>query len=162
MDADSFYLFNELRQKYFPAERNFLPAHITLFHHLPGDNLDEIEEVLKIVASRQYEFPLVFPDVKFLGRGTAVEIESTELVSLRVKLANRWSEYLTEQDKQKFVPHITVQNKVTPEEARPVFEQIKATWKPMRGKAVGLQLWHYRGGPWQIANEFAFYKTEDY
>lgn len=162
MDADSFDFFNNLRQKHFPAERNFLAAHITLFHHLPGDKLDEIEDFLKVITSRQYEFPLNFSSVRFLGRGTAIEIESAELISLRVKLANQWSEYLTEQDKQKFKPHITVQNKTEPEKARLLFEEIKKNWEINWGKAVGLQLWHYRGGPWQIANEFAFYKTEDH
>jgi 2'-5' RNA ligase len=162
MDADSSDFFNELRQKHFPAERNFLAAHITLFHHLPGDKLDEIEDVLKVVASRQYEFPIIFPLVRFLGRGTAVEVESTELVSLRIKLSNKWSEYLTDQDKKKFRPHVTIQNKVEPEEAQLLFEGTKANWEMKRGKAVGLQLWHYRGGSWQIANEFDFYKTEDY
>jgi 2'-5' RNA ligase len=162
MDADSFDYFNQLRQKYFPAERNFLSAHITLFHHLPGAQLDEVENFLKVVASRQYEFPLVFPSIKFFGRGCGVEIESSELISLRTKLANHWSEYLTEQDRQKFQPHITVQNKVAPNEARSVFEELKEPWQIKRGKAVGLQLWHYRNGPWQLANEFSFYKTDDY
>ena len=123
--------------------------------------LDEIEDDLKTVASRQYHFPLVFSSPRFLGRGTAVEIESTELISLRNKLANRWSEYLTNQDRQKFMPHITVQNKVEPEEARILFEGMKESWQTKRGTAIALQLWHYRNGPWQIANEFAFYKTAD-
>lgn len=162
MEADSFDYFNHLRQKYFPAARNFLSAHITLFHHLPSEQLNEIEEILKEVASHQYEFPLIFPKVKFFGQGCGIEVESTELISLQFKLFNRWSEYLTEQDKQKFQPHITIQNKVPPEAARITFEELRNTWQVRRGKAVGLQLWNYQGGPWQLENEFSFYKTNDY
>lgn len=162
MDADSFDYFNHLRQKYFPVARNFLSAHITLFHQLPSEQLIEIERTLKEVASRQYEFPLFFPKVKFFGQGSGIEVESTELISLQVKLANRWSDYLTAQDKLNFQPHITVQNKVPPEAARKSFEELKNIWETRRGKAIGLQLWNYQGGPWQLANEFSFYKTNDY
>lgn len=58
MDTDSFEFLDNLRQMYFAHERNLLSAHITLFHHLPGENLDEIESHLKIIASRQYESKL--------------------------------------------------------------------------------------------------------
>lgn len=159
MDEESFDFFDRLRRQHFPPERNFLSAHITLFHHLPGERLDEIEEFLKTVAARQYEFKLRFTGWKFLGRGSAVEIESAELVSLRNKLANEWSDHLTPQDRQKFAPHVTVQNKVEPEEARRLFEQLNTDWEPKTGAAVALQLFHYRNGPWQLANEFDFYRV---
>lgn len=158
MDFASSEVFDAMRQKHFPPEKNFLKAHITLFHHLPGDLLDEIEGVLKITASRQYEFKISFPNVKLLGRGTAIEVGSAELVSLRNKLVNHWIDYLTPQDRQKFVPHITIQNKVSPEKARRLYEELNLSWQASTGKAVGIQLWHYRGGPWQLANEFDFYK----
>lgn len=157
MDADSFDLLDALRRAHFPAERNHLSAHITLFHHLPGEHLDEIEDHLKISASRQYELELHFSAVKFIGRGTIVEIESPPLVSLRNKLANHWSDWLTPQDRQKFVPHVTLQNKVAPEEARHHYAKLKESWQPQSGKTIALQLWHYKGGPWQLANEFHFY-----
>jgi 2'-5' RNA ligase len=158
MDPDSFEFLNVLRREHFPVERNHLSAHITLFHHLPGEHLDEIEAHLKITASRHSEFKLLFRDVKFIGRGSVVEIESPPLVSLRNKLANHWSDWLTPQDRQKFAPHVTVQNKVAPEEARNLYETLNETWQSRPGTATALQLWHYKGGPWQLANEFDFYK----
>lgn len=54
MDEDSFEFFNALRRAHFPPERNPLSVHITLFYHLPGECLDEIEDYLKITSSRQY------------------------------------------------------------------------------------------------------------
>ena len=161
MDADSFEFLNALRRENFPPERNHLSAHITLFHHLPGEHLDEIEDHLKITASRQYEFKLLFRGVKFIGRGTIVEIEAPPLVSLRNKLANHWSDWLTPQDKQKFAPHVTIQNKVTPEEARSLYEKLNESWQSRIGTAASLQVWHYRNGPWQLANEFDFYKIAE-
>ncbi len=157
MDADSFELLNALRREHFPPDRNHLSAHITIFHHLPGECLDEIEAHLKITASRQYEFKLNFTAVKFIGRGSIIEIESPELISLRNKLANHWSDRLTPQDRQKFAPHVTIQNKVEPEEARRLYEKLKESWHPLSGTATALQLWHYQNGPWQKANEFDFY-----
>jgi hypothetical protein len=38
MDRESFSRFEGLRQAHFPPHRNFIPAHLTLFHHLPGDD----------------------------------------------------------------------------------------------------------------------------
>lgn len=157
MDPQLFEFFTELRRKHFPPERNHLSAHITLFHHLPGERLDEIEEHLKITASRQYKFGLHFPTLKFIGRGTIAEINSSELISLRNKLANQWSDYLTPQDNQKFAPHVTIQNKTAPDEARNLFENLREAWQPKTGTAIALQIWYYRNGPWQLANEFDFY-----
>lgn len=159
MDSETHDFFNDLRQKHFPPERNHLAAHITIFHQLPGERLDEIEEQLKITASRQYEFDLQFESVEYIGRGAIVAIESPPLISLRNKLANYWSDFLTPQDRQKFAPHVTVQNKVAPEEARLLCDKLKESWQPQTGTATALQLWHYRYGPWQLANEFDFYKT---
>ncbi len=161
MDTDSFEFLDALRREYFPPERNHLSAHITLFHHLPCEQLDEIEAHLKIIASRQYEFKLDFRAVRFIGRGSIVEIESPPLVSLRNKLANHWSEWLTLQDRHKFAPHVTIQNKVESEAARRLYEKLKASWQPQIGKTTALQLWHYRNGPWQLANEFNFYKIAE-
>jgi 2'-5' RNA ligase len=161
MDADSFDFLNALRREHFPPERNHLSAHITLFHHLPGERLVEIEDFLKITASRQAVSELHFRAVKFIGRGTIVEIESAPLISLRNKLAARWSDWLTPQDRQKFVPHVTVQNKAAPEAARNLYERLKETWQPRTGLATALQLWHYQNGPWQIAGEFDFCKIAE-
>ena len=37
IDGEAQNFFNILRQRYFPAERNYLDAHLTLFHNLPGN-----------------------------------------------------------------------------------------------------------------------------
>lgn len=159
MDETTQEFFDLLRRKHFPPERNFLSAHITLFHHLPAEMISEIEDFLEQTALNQRAFALNFPSVRFLGRGTAIEIESAELIDLHKKLAEHWRARLTNQDKQKFKPHVTIQNKVAPFEAKILFEEMKNNWKPKKGNANGLHLWHYRGGPWELAKEFDFQKV---
>lgn len=156
MDASSFEFFDDLRRRYFPPERNFLAAHITLFHHLPGDEIATIENDLESAASDCGQIELAFTGARFFGRGTAIEIDAPGLFAVRRELAGKWEKYLLPQDRQRFKPHITVQNKTAPDEAKILFEKLKADWQNRKGSAVGLHLWHYLGGPWQLANEFMF------
>ncbi|CAA9413589.1 MAG: hypothetical protein AVDCRST_MAG74-2459 [uncultured Pyrinomonadaceae bacterium] len=156
LDAESFAFFDALRRKHFPAERNFLSAHVTLFHNLPGSRREQIETDLNHLCRRHKSFPLLFSRWRFLGRGSAIEIESAELDSLRNELKNKWNDWLTAQDRQKFKPHITVQNKVAPEAARRLFEELSANWTSRDGAGIGIELWHYLNGPWKLAGEFAF------
>jgi hypothetical protein len=51
---------------------------------------------------------------------------------------------------------VTVQNKVPKEEARTCMEALRAGFAPWDGTAVGLELWRYRGGPWEEAGRFDF------
>ena len=156
LDAESFAFFDALRQKHFPAKRNFLKAHVTMFHNLPGHRRDKIEADLRELSNEYKPFELRFPKPRFLGKGTAFEIASGELYDLRDKLKKRWNEWLTNQDRQKYNPHITIQNKVAPEIARLLFEELAADWSPRNGAAIGLQLWHYLDGPWKSAADFSF------
>lgn len=157
LDPDSFEIFNALRKEYFPPERNFLDAHITLFHKLPGDEEVPIKATLQEISARSMPM-LSFSSLRFLGKGVAVNVESSELLELRKKLAATWKDWLEAQDKQPFKPHVTVQNKVTSEEARRLLEQLQQTWVPLTGKGTGLLLWRYLSGPWELLEKFPFSK----
>ena len=156
LDAASLEYFDRLRKEHFPPERNFLAAHVTLFHHLPGENIDEIVETLETVAEMQPPFALTFDSWRFLGRGVAMKIASVELATLRNKLAGHWQHHLTPQDRQKFQPHITIQNKTEPQAARELFENVSQGHQPFDGVVVGTTLWSYLGGPWRLEKEFLF------
>ena len=156
LDQVSFDAFDRLRQQYFPPERNFLAAHVTLFHHLPGEQEKSIKESLQKICDRTAQFSLSFPALRFLGKGVAAEIESAELVRLRKMLAAHWDGDLTAQDRQGFRPHVTIQNKVAPEIARRTFESLTTAWKMTNGIGEGLLLWHYLEGPWELIGEFPF------
>ncbi|MGI0484583.1 2'-5' RNA ligase family protein [Pantanalinema rosaneae CENA516] len=159
LDQSSFDRFTALRQQYFPPERNFLSAHITLFHALPGEQIIPIQETLSSVCSQTAQLPLQFPQLRFLGRGVAVEVASPQLKQLRQQLAQAWQSWLTAQDRQGYRPHITIQNKVSSTEARQVYAQLSQSWQPSNGQGEGLLLWHYQGGPWQLATQVLFTST---
>ena len=156
LDRESFAFFDALRRKHFPPERNFLAAHVTLFHHLPGNRAEDFKADLKELCCQSEPFDLRFPALRFLGKGAAVEIESAELNRLRETLKNKWFEFLNNQDRQKFKPHITIQNKVAPEIARRLFDELSENWTSRNGAGIGIELWQYLGGPWRLADEFSF------
>ncbi|HEY9763286.1 MAG TPA: 2'-5' RNA ligase family protein [Trichocoleus sp.] len=156
LDQATFEVVNTLRQQHFPAEINFLPAHVTLFHALPGNQIDPIQQNLHYLCEQASALPFTLPKLRFLGNGVAIEVESPELVQLRRGLAEHWHSWLTPQDRQGYKPHITIQNKVKAEVARPLYNQLNETWKPLEGQGEGLLLWFYQGGPWEPAGEFLF------
>ena len=155
LDAASFTRLDALRRAHFPPERNHLRAHLTLFHHLPGDRLAEVRDTLAAAADRT-PVALAFPGVRSLGRGVAAEVTAPELLRLRADLAARFRTHLTPQDAQGFRPHVTVQNKVDPADARALKADLEAGWAPWEGAGEGLLLHRYRGGPWEREAEFPF------
>jgi hypothetical protein len=150
-DDESAAVVQRLRDTYFPPKLNIVPAHLTLFHHLPGQEVDGIVAELRALAAHTSALPFTMPGLRFLGRGVALEIACPGLVSLRADLARRWSGWLGAQDRQGFRPHVTVQNKVAPAVARELSERLAPTMPGPDGTVVGLDLWHYRGGPWENA-----------
>lgn len=87
--------------------------------------------------------------MKFLGAGVAFAIESKELHNIRKELAIQLHEQLIPQDKQGYRPHITIQNKVSPEAAKQLLNELQSTFQPITITARGLDLWQYLGGPWK-------------
>lgn len=155
-DADSFAHFDRMRRQYFPPARNFIPAHLTLFHHLPGDRYAEVSAAVAEKASDAAAFTMAVSGLRFLGQGTAYAIESAALSALRAGLATHFADALTRQDAQGFRPHVTIQNKTSAAAARKTFDALSDDFEPFEVTATGLLLWHYRGGPWEAAGEFAF------
>jgi 2'-5' RNA ligase len=156
LDDTSFTYFNNLRQQHFPPERNYLQAHVTLFHHLPGAQLAAIAEQLAARCSAQPPLSLRVTELQFLGRGVAYRLENAELQQLHREFQTTWLPELTPQDQQRLRPHVTVQNKVAPEVARRLLEQLSADFTPFEATGTGLQLWAYRGGPWEALRQFPF------
>lgn len=156
LDQETFEPLDRLRKQYFPSERNFLPAHITLFHALPAEEELLIYETLYAQCQQTPKWSLQLPDVRFLGRGVALNVDCPELVQLKKHLTEEWLIWLSAQDRQPYKPHVTIQNKVAPEAARELYHQLSQTWKPLKGFAEGLLLWRYLGGPWELRHEIPF------
>ena len=156
MDGASQERFDRLREAHFPPERNFIPAHLTLFHKLPGDRETEVVSTIRDVCRTQTPTAVRATGVRFLGRGVAYELESGGLEAVRRRLAGDWEPWLIPQDRQRFKPHVTVQNKVSPETARALHERLRAAFCPFEVRAEGLLLWRYMGGPWEPVGAYEF------
>lgn len=156
MDDSSQRYFDRLREEHFPKERNFIPAHLTLFHKLPGEREREISTTLQDLCRHQNPFSLTATGLVFMGRGVGYRLESPTLPAIRKRLAEEWWPWLGAQDRRGFRPHVTVQNKVAPEEARALHRRLEETFTPSRIDAEGLLLWRYLGGPWEAVGSFTF------
>jgi 2'-5' RNA ligase len=147
--------FDRERAELFPPGRTQVGAHVTLFHAVPGETLAVAADDLAAAASRA-PFPVAVAGLQSLGRGVAYRLVSTELSGLHRGLQTRWWDTLTAQDRQGFRAHVTVQNKVRPEEARSTLDALSARFVPFQAEARGLLLWRYDGGPWTALRRFAF------
>lgn len=148
IDASAQAAFDTLRQAHFPPERNWLAAHVTLFHKVPGEHRETVERHCSEVAKGRSSFEIDALGPMLLGHGVAIALGSAELAAVRGLLAKRFARWLTPQDRQPFRPHVTIQNKVEPETARALFDDFSSNFEPFRLNALGLRLWHYEGGPW--------------
>lgn len=89
LDEVNITFFNEQRQLYFPPERNFLKAHLTLFHHLPPAIYPQIMQELELLSKQQQPMALAVTEVKFIGKGVAYKMESRVLQQLHLHLQQR-------------------------------------------------------------------------
>ncbi|KQP50246.1 2'-5' RNA ligase family protein [Methylobacterium sp. Leaf108] len=148
--------FDGLRRRHFPEALNRIPAHATLFHHLDGLEEAEVAQAIR-EATRDEPMPEVaVTGLRFTGRGVAYVLESPALSAVRARLAARFDAMLTNQDRQGWRPHVTVQNKVAPQVARALHERLNGDFAPLRFIAPGLILWRYLGGPWSHRASFPF------
>ncbi|SDH14888.1 2'-5' RNA ligase family protein [Mucilaginibacter gossypii] len=145
LDAESQTYFDSLRRRHFPPELNFLRAHLTLFHQLPNkqDTLNYLDTI------KVHYFEMNVAGLRHLGAGVAYLIDSMELQQFHAKLKRHFQQVLIPQDMQAFKPHITIQNKVTPEASKWLLAELRSEFVPFPVKAVGLDLWEYLGGPWR-------------
>jgi 2'-5' RNA ligase len=146
--------FEGMRQRYFPPERNRVPAHLTLFHVLP--TTEEICSTLAMTASATKVFPIAVTGLRSLGRGVAYTMAGPEVHSVHRLLSFLFAALLSPQDKQKFRPHVVVQNKSTEAQAKELLALLQASFDAFTVEAHGLDLWHYRDGPWELTRQFDF------
>jgi 2'-5' RNA ligase len=155
-DAASFERFDAMRRRHFPAERNHIPAHLTLFHALPGHAEPQVVRALSETAGRTPAIALAVRKLRFLGYGSAYVVESEPLLALRRDLAAGFAPMLGRQDAAGFSPHVTIQNKAPAKEAKALYAELQAAFSPFEAQASGLLLWRYLGGPWEAAGAFGF------
>lgn len=147
---------DRLRRAHFPPERNLLPAHLTLFHHLPPSLAREAGQRLRSLTRGVRAPAAEAAGLIDLGGGVAIRIVSPGLVAIRDELAGAFAGLLTPQDAAGWRPHVTIQNKVAPAAARALRAALEQEFRPRRVAVAGLALWRYRGGPWEPVSRHMF------
>ena len=154
-DADSEARFEAARERWFPPRLNVVPAHLTLFHKLPGEELGALRETVARALAGEAPFPARVATVVPLGGGWAFRVAAEPLDALRARLAKAFAPWLTAQDAQGFRAHVTIQNKVGRASAKACGEAIRAEFSPWEATVTGVRLWAYRGGPWEALDELS-------
>ena len=132
-----------------------MPAHLTLFRQLPPSAEGELKGRLAGYAATAAPDAFI-AGIMDLGEGTALRVESEGLEDIRYDLALALHGLLTPQDSAPWRPHITVQNKVEPKEAKRLQAQLRAGFERRPLVIKGLALWRYLGGPWEPVKRFTF------
>ena len=153
--ASDFAWLDGLRRDHYPADRNRVPAHLTLFYALPPSAEGEVRHMLARAAARPAPRAFIAGTMT-LGGGVAFRIASEELDRLRAELAERLRGLLTAQDAAGWSAHVTIQNKVAPRQARALLEALGSEFDRRPLKIAGLGLHSYLGGPWETLQKYAF------
>jgi hypothetical protein len=149
-----------LRREHFPPERNFLHAHVTLFHAFAPSLREELGRFLPQVA-REFAPPggRITGLIDF-GKGTAIKLEAPQLRAIRRMISDRFHGSLTDQDLHEPRLHITVQNKASKKAARALQAELEPQLEPWIARGwfafPALELHLYQGGPWTHLRDFAF------
>lgn len=147
---------NRLRQAHYPPERNHLAAHVTLFHALPWRLEDEARHLLASLAASTPPVNAILSGVMDLGTGTALRIDSPDLLELRAEIADHFHGMIGAQDSHEPRLHVTVQNKVQRKLAWALQDELGAHFSPRAFAFAGLALHRYLGGPWESLGRWAF------
>lgn len=145
-----------LRRAHYPAERNHVPAHVTLLRALPPFVEDEVRSLLGALAAELPPPPAILNGVMDLGTGSALAFESPALLDVRAMVAARFHGMLTMQDQGVPRLHVTLQNKVLRAEAKALQAALGPTIQPERFAIAALALHRYCDGRWEGAGRWAF------
>jgi 2'-5' RNA ligase superfamily len=155
LDSASFEWLQALRVEHFPKSRNWLPAHLTLFHTVSTDQAGRLKDCWR----RFGEFlPLRvrFTGIRSLGGGTAFDVDSPGLTEFRRRMMEAMMGQFSRQDLQPFKAHVTIQNKVESSAARSLQERLSCGFAAREGIANGVMIWRYLGGPWSLDSILPF------
>jgi 2'-5' RNA ligase len=152
IDGESFAWLDALRQRHFPPERNFLPAHLTLFHRCSRRQIHQ----LRLMEMPPEPIGLDFDAVRSLGAGVAIHASSAMLERFRHDVKEKMGGPVSRQDDQRWIPHVTIQNKVPADVARALHRKMESQFSARTGSVPGLLIWEYLNGPWKLMHRLPF------
>jgi hypothetical protein len=150
-----FAWLDSLRRRHYPAGRNRVPAHLTLFRSLPPSAEEEVRRSLSRAASAAAPLAEII-GVLDMDSGVALRIRSAELDEIRDRLAEEFRGLLTAQDLGGWTAHVTIQNKAEPRAARDLLRQMRTGFEPRPLEISGLELVRYVEGAWAPVARYGF------
>jgi hypothetical protein len=155
LGVEDFAWLQSLRRKHYPADRNHVPAHLTIFHALPPSA--EAEARSRLSRAVMAPAPAAHLEgLMDLGGGVAFRVVSPDLDRIRQELVDAFHGMLGPQDRGSWRPHITIQNKVAPKVARALIASLERDFRPRPLAIRGVRLHRYADGPWEKVAAYAF------
>lgn len=153
--APDFAWLDALRRAYYPSELNRVPAHLSMFQGLPPSAVDEVRRQLALHSAESPPRAAIAGLMSF-SNGVAFRVVSDDLKAIRVSLADHFHGLLSAPDAAGWRPHITIQNKVAPREAKALLGELERAFHPRPLGIAGLSVHRYRGGPWETLATYKF------
>jgi hypothetical protein len=144
-----------LRRAHYPFDLNRVPVHLTMFQGLPPSAVDEVKREL---AGHSASPPprATIAGLMSLSTGVAFRVVSDELDAIRDAVADHFHGLLCAPDAAGWRPHVTIQNKVSPRQAKALLDELQREFRPRPLGIAGLSVHRYRGGPWETLASYRF------
>jgi 2'-5' RNA ligase len=155
LSAADFAWLEGLRRAHYPAEQNRVPAHLTLFQGLPPSAIEEVKHQLALHSAEPPPRATVAGLMNFTS-GVAFRVVSGELEAIRQSIADHFHGLLCAPDASGWRPHVTIQNKVAPKQARALLAELERDFRSRPLGIAGLSVHRYRGGPWETLANYRF------
>ena len=163
LDKATQSLLTDLRTKHFPSNRNYLAAHVTLFHAIPPHRYEALDRQLSHHSQAQKSWDVFVGEPRKMGKaGVMVTVRDrphgtierihTGLQTWLQSSAKEEKDKLTDQDARRpGKAHVTILNKAEDEEqVNRVLEEVLRTFEGLKepgeksgqqkGRAIGLEL----------------------
>lgn len=156
LGAADFAWLDGLRRMHYPAERNRVPAHLTLFRSLPPTAEDEARRVIARACASAPPPRAMIWGLMDLGGGVALRVRSDELDDIRADMADAFHGLLTSQDSGGWLPHVTIQNKAERGVVRKLLQSLESQFEQRPLNIRGLLLFRYKDGLWEPLARYPF------
>ena len=156
-DSKHHTALNNLRKCYFPQSLNKVPAHVCLFHALPGSQLPRIRgDIGDVVRKSTPSFIRTLPPRSFANEhGVALPVDAPIALKIFEVLKSKWRLFLSKQD-HSFRAHYTVANQLDEAACLRVLEEVQKTFTRSEGQVIGLTMARYEKGFWKNPELFMF------
>ena len=132
-----------------------MPVHLTMFQGLPPSAVEEVKRQLAVHAAGPPPRTTIAGLMNLSG-GVAFRVVSDGLEAIREAIADHFHGLLCAPDAAGWRPHVTIQNKVAPRQAKALLDELERDFRPKRLSIGGLSVHRYRGGPWETLANYTF------